>query len=623
VSASDPTSGGQTSTSVEHLSSTSRKRRSQGQHGGRYWLVVVGEGKDATYPLPETGEVVIGRGEDADVRIDHRSVSRRHAVLTIGERLTIEDLGSANGTRVREQWVGARNKAAVSLGEPFDIGSVMIVVQQRAQPTPQRHIWAHGYFEARLEEECARAERAGSPFAVVRLHCGGPDASRVAEECLTRELRAMDVIGYYGPAEYELLVLDADRATVDAILEQVVSALAAEEVQARVGVAHYPDDARDPYSLLEKASSAALGTPLPRPGSGTILVADAAMQHLDRIVQRIAGGTISVLITGETGVGKEVLAERLHRLSPRAQQPFLRLNCAALSESLLESELFGHERGAFTGAVRDKPGLLETAQGGTIFLDEIGELPMSIQVKLLRVLEERQVLRVGALKPRAIDVRFLAATNRDLEAEIARGAFRQDLYFRLNGISLVIPPLRQRTGEIAALANAFLAHACERAGREPVPRIAADALALMRQHSWPGNIRELRNVVERALLLCTDDTIRLEHLPTEKMTSMHAARAEAPRPKPPSKPPVTAREASADETDHDGFRPATPAAEHILTPPEARRRGRRDTEDRRKIVDALARSAGNQTEAAKLLGISRRTLINRVIAHGIPRPRKP
>src|SRR5207253_9149958 len=159
--------------------------------------------------------------------------------------------------------------------------------------------------------------------------------------------------------------------------------------------------------------------------------------------------------TGETGAGKEVLAEEIHRRSPRARGPFVRLNCAAVAESLLESELFGHEKGAFTGAERTKPGLIETADKGTLLLDEVGDLPLALQAKLLRVLEQREVMRVGALKPRAVDVRFLAATHRDLGAEVTRGAFRQDLYFRLNGITLRVPPLRERRGEIAALAKLF------------------------------------------------------------------------------------------------------------------------------------------------------------------------
>jgi two-component system response regulator AtoC len=177
-----------------------------------------------------------------------------------------------------------------------------------------------------------------------------------------------------------------------------------------------------------------------------VVVDDPAMRAIYAMIDRVAASDIPVLILGETGVGKEVLAETIHRESPRRGQPFLRLNCAALSESLLSSELFGHERGAFTGALQAKIGLLESANGGTVFLDEVGDLPMPIQVKLLRVLEERQVLRVGAVKPRLIDVRFLAATNRDLEAEIEHGNFRQDLFFRLNGISIVIPPLRERRG---------------------------------------------------------------------------------------------------------------------------------------------------------------------------------
>jgi DNA-binding NtrC family response regulator len=581
-------------TLVEHVSTGARRDRAQ-RAPGRLCLVVIGEGLDATYPLPDRGKVSIGRSDAVDVRIDHRSVSREHALLTIDRGLTIEDLGSANGTRVRDARLEPRRPREVSLGEPIDLGSVMVVVQQRAAPVSQRHIWAHGYFETRLEEECARAEQSDGRFAVLRLHGGATDAA--LERALGATLRPMDVIGYYGPDEYEVLVVDSDDDVIAELTAGIDAAFARAGVDVRIGVARYPDDARDPYTLLRKASVAALGQRPAAERSGTIVVADAAMQHFDRIVQRIAAGTISVLVSGETGVGKEVLAELLHKLSPRAARPFLRLNCAALTESLLESELFGHERGAFTGAAQAKPGLLETADGGTVFLDEIGELPMSIQVKLLRVLEERKVLRVGGLAPRAIDVRFLAATNRDLEHEVAQGRFRQDLYFRLNGVALTIPPLRARLGELPALAVGFLRDAAERAGQAEPPAISPAALQLLREYPWPGNIRELRNVMERAALLCTGRTITLEHLPVEKMRD-------------PRRAPVRTA-------------PARHAEPPPLPPPEPARRGRADAEEeKQRILDALAQAGGNQTDAARLLGMSRRTLINRVIAYNLPRPRK-
>src|SRR5205823_4677188 len=203
---------------------------------------------------------------------------------------------------------------------------------------------------------------------------------------------------------------------------------------------------------------------------------------LRRLVERVAPGTISVLILGETGVGKEVLAETVHRESKRASKPFLKLNCAALSESLLESELFGHEKGSFTGALATKPGLLETADGGTVFLDEVGDLPLSMQVKLLRVLEERQVLRVGGLKPRPINVRFVSATNRDIEAEVGRGHYREDLFYRLNGVSLVIPPLRDRPEELEPLANEFIAASMRALGRSEGPALSPEALEVLRRY---------------------------------------------------------------------------------------------------------------------------------------------
>ncbi len=307
------------------------------------------------------------------------------------------------------------------------------------------------------------------------------------------------------------------------------------------------------------------------------------------VVERVAQAAVSVLIVGETGVGKEVLARTVHELSRRKGQ-LVAINCASLSESLLESELFGHERGAFTGAVAGKPGLFEVAAGGTVFLDEIGELPASLQAKLLRVLETRTVYRVGGVKPVSLEVRFIAATHRKLGEEVARGAFRQDLYFRVNGITLSILPLRKRRDAIPRLATSFLAEAT--AGREP-PRIGPAALALLMGYDWPGNVRELRTVMERAAILCDGGEVRPAHL----LIGEAAGPAAAP-PAAPAAPPAS----------------QTPAA----VPPSA---VDPDEAERSQLLAALEACAGNQTRAAQMLGISRTTLVHKLAVHRIPRPR--
>ena len=410
----------------------------------------------------------------------------------------------------------------------------------------------------------------------------------VARDALSPVLRAADVLGRYGPGEYELLLLgQPHRAEAEALALQIEAALAARGARPHLGIAHCPGDGRSPDALSCLARDRVRGGK-PR-DRGELVLQSERMREIYEILGRIAGGDISVLILGETGVGKELVAEAVHRLSPRAARPFLRLNCAALSETLLESELFGHEKGSFTGAMFTKLGLLETADGGTVFLDEIGELPMSAQVKLLRVLEERKVLRVGGLTPGTIDVRFVVATNRDLEAEILRGAFREDLFYRLNGFSVVIPPLRERVTEIEPLARYFVAEFCRRNARYPEPELSPVALESLVRYRWPGNIRELRNVIERAVLLCTGDAITPHHLPLDKLGSSATPRREPPgEPSPPAPPPV----------------PSALDAE------------------RARITAALEDCGGNQTRAAVVLGISRRTLVNRLDAHGLVRPRK-
>jgi transcriptional regulator with PAS, ATPase and Fis domain len=304
------------------------------------------------------------------------------------------------------------------------------------------------------------------------------------------------------------------------------------------------------------------------------------MRDLYALAKRIAASDLSVLILGETGVGKEKLSRAVHEHSVRAKKPFVAINCAALNDNLLESELFGHERGAFTGADAVKQGLLESAAGGTVLLDEIGDISLPIQAKLLRVIEEREVRRVGGLKSRKIDVRFIAATNADLEGAAARGKFREDLYFRLSAATLVIPPLRERPNEIEILARRFATTAGARTGGEK--EISPEALTLLQGYSWPGNIRELRNVIERATLLSGADPIGAEHLPVEKMQRTFVR-------------PAT----------HDGEAEALKGAD-----------------ERERIIAALERAGGNQSQAAAILGVSRRTLINRLSQYDLPRPRK-
>jgi DNA-binding NtrC family response regulator len=234
----------------------------------------------------------------------------------------------------------------------------------------------------------------------------------------------------------------------------------------------------------------------------------AVYEHIDSV----APSAINVLILGETGVGKDIVAQALHARSGR-RGPLVRVNCAALSASLLESELFGHERGAFTGAHSAKPGLLEVAAGGSAFLDEVGEMPLALQSTLLHAIETREVQRVGSVTPRAVDVRFIAATNRPLEADAASGRFRADLYDRLAGFTIAVPPLRERREDILPLAEAMLARLSARAGLPSPPQLNEEAERRLVAHAWPGNVRELRNVIERALLLANGRTIDVSHLP--------------------------------------------------------------------------------------------------------------
>jgi len=567
------------------ISSTSTDERASSD---RLAALIISDRGVSTRPLPDSGELVIGRASDSDLVIDDPSISRRHAVLAM-DPLSVRDLDSANGTRVRGAAVHA---APVELapGDVVELGRATLVLQRRSAAAGSEKLWGHDYFELRLDEECARARRDRRSFAVARLRCDPQPPVHTLWNILLAGARTGDVVAEYGPREYEILLHDVSPDSAKEAVARIREELRGRGVRVESGVARFPVDGRSADELIHHASPG----PGPRPAgpANPLVLSDRRMQEVYQLAERIAVGQITALILGETGVGKEILAEHIHRSSPRAAGPYLRLNCASLSETLLESELFGHERGAFTDAVTAKPGLLETADGGTVFLDEIGELPLATQTKLLRVLEERTVLRVGALKPRAIDVRFVAATNRDLEAECARGGFREDLYFRLSGATLTVPPLRERVGEIEPLARRFIDEAARQLGLPCAPAVGGEVIELLGAYAWPGNVRELRNAMERAVLLCAPGPLLPAHLPLDKMRS---------------RPSV----------------PATPAANGPPPPVEAPEEDARQAAgEKERILAALAECAGNQTEAARRLGMGRRTLIKRLERYGIQRPRK-
>jgi DNA-binding NtrC family response regulator len=311
--------------------------------------------------------------------------------------------------------------------------------------------------------------------------------------------------------------------------------------------------------------------------TGEFLSRDPEILEMLALVDRAAATDATILITGESGTGKELLARRIHSNSPRSEGPFIAVNCAAIPENLAESELLGHEKGAFTGADRRRQGRFEQANGGTLFLDEIGELPEGVQAKLLRVIEDRRVERVGGSSAVTVDVRLVAATNRDLGIEVEGGRFRRDLFYRLNVVAVSVPPLRDRPSDIALLTPVLIDLSAGRLGTPP-RAVSGDAMGVLESHSWPGNVRELRNVLERALIAAAGDEIEPGDLPDFRDTG---------------------------GPDRGSFQPAarTPLA--------------LEDREREAILEALEQSDGHRERAAKLLGISVRTLYNRLRQYGI------
>ena len=552
--------------------------------------------------LPDGGCVTVGRSRSADLVVDSERISRVHASFArTGVDVEVRDVGSRNGTWVNgEQIAGPRRLVS---GDEVLIGSVTVVVNITTGTAVRPRLESTRYLEERLAAEVDRGLTYQRRFGFLLVALDGPaELVDAATDLLSSSLRPMEVIAEYAPAVLAIILPELDAAAASRTGRELIAKVAPADTDAAVGaglgvavgVVGFPEHSTTTGGILARANAAldaarrdratCLAGPPDDPGPSVpdeVVIGDPKMARIYEIIRRVAEHSITVLVTGETGVGKEVIAAAIHAASSRRGGPLIRINCASLPETLLESELFGHERGAFTGADRRKSGFFEAAHRGTLFLDEIGEMTPALQAKLLRVLEQRKITRVGGTEEIEIDVRVICATHRDLEAEVQRNTFRSDLYFRIAAFTIVVPPLRDRPGEIELLAKTFLQQAAVQMRRSP-PTLTPAALHALKRYPWPGNVRELRNALERALVLHSADSIGIEDLPD-------SIREDRPEPA-----LATIR--------LDGQRDIR---EHIAEL------------ERDAIASALEAAMGNQTEAAKQLGISRRTLIYRMEKHGL------
>jgi two-component system, NtrC family, response regulator AtoC len=560
-------------------------------------LYVTGPHGGTRHLLRPEALVRLGRAAESTIVVDDPRVSRAHAVLQPAPPFAVSDLGSANGTFVGRERLRVGEARTLALGETFFVGDSALVLRESGLgPPPAQRVLTleqvtEGFGPApSLPHSPDDPEIHGA--AILKVRPSRPSESRWVEAILADLLTAStDWIARLHGGETAIGLRAASIANAAASERAALERLASWSITATIESTFL--STVDAAVAREALLRFFRGGGVVRLQRGEIIVRDPSMQALKQTLERIAAAPVSLLVLGETGVGKDVVASMVHELSPRARKPFVRLNCASLPEGLLESELFGHERGAFTGAVEAKTGLLEAADGGTVFLDEIGDLALPLQAKLLRAIESCEITRVGGVRPRRIDVRFVAATNSDLVADMKEKKFRPDLYHRLNGVTVTVPPLRDRRVEIEPLARHFLADACARFGIARA-ELSLASIAALHAHPWPGNVRELRNVVERAVLLASGIVLEPHHLglaPAEGGGDQESGRD------------AVVRE----------------VGEPVGTVPIASGIAR---SERLFIEDALVKVGGNQSRAADLLGIPRRTLVRKIKQLGLPRPRK-
>jgi DNA-binding NtrC family response regulator len=556
------------------------------------------------YDLVQGRVMLVGRSGEVDVTVDDAMVSRIHLQLErVESGVAVQDRGSANGT-----WVNGKmldDRFVIRPGDEVKIGStVLTIVEASALPVYRRSIMPSDELMVRFGYELERARLHGVPLGFVVMD---PSAFDMAEDLLvSRLMEALgpgDMLGRLEEGDLGILLPEASRQRTEAFVRQFLDLAVEGEATARgIGVAVFPDGGMDTRTMLrtarrtgqkrewrrslapppharedKQAITVVGGVSSEADPDQSFIARDASMRSLIKLARKVAASDVPALVTGETGAGKEVLAKYIHVNSPRVAGPFIKVNCASLPPAVIESELFGHEKGGFTGADDRRIGFIESAGGGTIVLDEITELPLSIQVKLLRFLDDFTITRVGSSGEILIDTRVLALSNRNVDEEVRQGRFRQDLFYRLSTFVLFVPPLRSRLDDVPVLAQYFAIRAARRS-RRAVPVLTEAYVTRLKQHNWPGNVRELRNVVEGSMIRAEGEELLPEHVPDL------AGTLEGP-------PPVSSAPSTI--------------------------RQRKEEAEAEEIRRALSSTNGNQTAAARMLGISRRTLFSKIKQYGI------
>lgn len=544
----------------------------------------------------------MGRAPEASISVPEPTLSRQHVrIELLGNEVWIEDLDSSNGTCINGVKV---KRGRLRPGDNVTLGT-MVTLSIHVMASYVKGLEHHTLFMTSLEEEVTRVKIFGHQLALIMVRpTKESDQQQFSEWCpqVRQILRPVDRVALHSSGLVEILLPESNREAAVRQAERIVKV----GQELRCGVALYPGAAESAESLLvtclEVLQQATAQDPVVvahgvRPEQqpyveGVLLPRGEAMKPVYETMKRVAPSELPVLLIGETGTGKEIIAREIHQASPRRGQSICSINCGAIQRELIQSTLFGHERGSFTGASQQQKGIFDRANGSTLLLDEIGELSLESQVALLRVLETGRVTRLGSNKEIPVDVRILSATHRNLETMCEAGTFRWDLYYRLNTITIKIPPLRQRQDEIRLLAEHFNTMASRQSNLQP-KAIDRDALQILLRYQWPGNIRELRNTMERAMLVATGNLITVSDLPRirEAVIGTHGGRSKAEQ----FLTPVQ----GSPQLESSIFKNKVKAHEIKL------------------IRQALDRAKWNKTKAAQLLQMPLRTLMHKIRVNGI------